>query len=89
MVLDVVPTVLKEQGKAKSPAPNMDAISVAAGFGIAPDRAVTYRADAAGTKLNYDVVSDTVACLRAGAPLAANWKKRIEKDVKERETKPQ
>ena len=68
---------------------NMDAISVAAGFGIAPDRAVTYRADAAGTKLNYDVVSDTVACLRAGAPLAANWKKRIEKDVKERETKPQ
>jgi citrate synthase len=27
MVLDVVPSVLKEQGKAKSPAPNMDAIS--------------------------------------------------------------
>jgi citrate synthase len=27
LVLDVVPTVLKEQGKAKSPAPNVDAIS--------------------------------------------------------------
>jgi citrate synthase len=27
MVLDVVPSVLKEQGKAKSPAPNVDAIS--------------------------------------------------------------
>ncbi len=27
MTLDVVPTVLKEQGKAKSPSPNMDAIS--------------------------------------------------------------
>ena len=27
MVLDVVPTVLKEQGKAKNPAPNVDAIS--------------------------------------------------------------
>ena len=27
MVLDVVPTVLKEQGKAKNPAPNLDAIS--------------------------------------------------------------
>jgi citrate synthase len=27
MVLDVAPTVLKEQGKAKSPAPNVDAIS--------------------------------------------------------------
>ncbi len=27
MVLDVVPAVLKEQGKAKNPAPNVDAIS--------------------------------------------------------------
>jgi citrate synthase len=27
LVLDVVPAVLKEQGKAKSPAPNVDAIS--------------------------------------------------------------
>ena len=27
MILDVVPTVLKEQGKAKNPAPNLDAIS--------------------------------------------------------------
>ncbi len=27
MALDVVPAVLKEQGKAKSPAPNVDAIS--------------------------------------------------------------
>jgi citrate synthase len=27
MVFDVVPTVLKEQGKAKNPAPNLDAIS--------------------------------------------------------------
>ena len=64
---------------------NIDAISVAAGFGIAPDRAVTYRADAAGTRLNYSVVSDTVASVRAGAPLAKNWKQRIEKDVEKRE----
>lgn len=27
MVFDVVPAVLKEQGKAKNPAPNVDAIS--------------------------------------------------------------
>lgn len=64
---------------------NIDAISVAAGFGIAADRAVTYRADAAGTQLNYNVVSDTLACVRAGAPIAANWKKRIEKDAAQRE----
>lgn len=65
---------------------NIDAISVAAGFGIAPDRAVTYRADAAGTRLNYSVVSDTVASVRAGAPLAKNWKRRIEEDVEKRES---
>ncbi len=66
---------------------NMDAISVAAGFGIAADRAVTYRADAAGTQLNYDVLSDTVSCVRAGAPMTAKWKKRIEKDAQERRKK--
>jgi citrate synthase len=27
LVLDVVPTILREQGKAKNPAPNVDAIS--------------------------------------------------------------
>ena len=63
---------------------NIDAISVAAGFGITADRAVTYRADAAGTRLNYDVVSDTVACMRSGMLLSADWKERIEKDEKER-----
>ncbi len=63
---------------------NIDAISVAAGFGIAADRAVTYRADGAGTKLNYEVVSDTLACVRSGAPLPVDWKERIELDEKKR-----
>ncbi len=61
---------------------NMDAIQVASHFGIAPDRAVTYRADKAGTGLNYEVLSDTVGVVRTGAPIAANWKKRIQDDAK-------
>ena len=61
---------------------NMDAIQVASHFGIAADRAVTYRADKAGTGLNYDVLSDTVGTVRTGAPIAANWKKRIQDDAK-------
>ncbi len=35
---------------------NIDAISVASRFGIAPDRAVTYCPDGEGTRLNYEAV---------------------------------
>ena len=61
---------------------NMDAIQVASQFGIQADRAVTYRADRAGTSLNYDVLSDAVGSVRAGAPVGAQWKKRIQEDSK-------
>ena len=59
---------------------NIDAISTARRFGIGADRAVNYHADSQGTRLNYEVVSETVSCMRAGAPIAADWKRRIEKD---------
>ena len=63
---------------------NMDAISAARSFGIRPDRAVRYARDSAGTALNYQVVSETVASFRArkeiapdwSAPIAADWDKR-------------
>ena len=63
---------------------NIDAAREAARFGIAPGNAVTYKADHEGTALNFDVISETVAHVRAGAPMAANWKARIEEDVKKR-----
>lgn len=63
---------------------NIDAIQTAKRFGIGADRAVNYHADSAGTRLNYEVVSETVSCMRAGAPIAAGWKQRIEEDFKQR-----
>ncbi|MBR4906732.1 MAG: VWA domain-containing protein [Clostridia bacterium] len=63
---------------------NMDAISAARRFGIREDRAVRYECDAKGTQLNFEVVSETIGCVREGKPLAANWKKRIEEDYEAR-----
>lgn len=63
---------------------NMDAVETAAHFGIAPQRAVNYHSDHEGTALNYEVLSDAVGAVRAGAPLGAQWKERIERDFEER-----
>ncbi len=59
---------------------NIDAVETAGRIGIGADRAVTYNCDAAGTALNYQVLSDAVSSVRSAAPLAANWKERIEED---------
>lgn len=63
---------------------NIDAVETAAHFGIAPQRAANYHSDRRGTALNYEVLSDTVCAVRAGAPLSAEWKERIERDYEER-----
>lgn len=63
---------------------NMDAVSAARRFGIREDRAVRYECDAKGTALNFEVVSETIGSFRAGAPLAANWKEKIEQDYEAR-----
>ncbi|MGN1023768.1 MAG: hypothetical protein ACI4OJ_09730 [Lachnospiraceae bacterium] len=46
---------------------NIDAIQEAAKFGISASRAVNYEHDGAGTQLNYETVSNTVACARRAA----------------------
>ena len=63
---------------------NIDATAEAKRFGIDADRAVTYKCDAAGTALNYDVISEAVCHVRASRPLDAGWKARIDQDVKKR-----
>lgn len=63
---------------------NIDAITAAAKIGINADRAVKFHSDSAGTRLNYDVVSETIACMRCSAPIAENWKERIEEDYNSR-----
>ena len=63
---------------------NIDAAREAARFGISADRAVRFHSDHVGTALNYEVISETVSCFRRAAPLAANWKERIEEDYQKR-----
>ena len=63
---------------------NIDATREAARFGIGADRAVNYKGDETGTALNYEVISEAVCSVRAARPLSADWKQRIDEDVKKR-----
>ena len=63
---------------------NIDAVETAARFGISEDRAVNFHNDPVGQRLNYEVVSEAMACVRGSMPLKAEWKQRIEKDFKTR-----
>jgi uncharacterized protein YegL len=63
---------------------NIDAIAAAERFGICEDRAVNYNADSEGTRLNYEVIGETVSCMRASRPISKNWKERIDEDFKKR-----
>lgn len=66
---------------------NIDAEGEAEKFGIGRDMAVTYKCDREGTALNYEVISETVSCMRAchgSAPVNRDWKKRINDDVRRR-----
>lgn len=63
---------------------NIDAITTAERFGISKDRATNYNADSEGTLLNYEVISETVSCIRANREISENWKERIDEDFKKR-----
>ena len=64
---------------------NIDAVETASRFGIAEDRAVTFHSDPVGQALNYAEVGEAVRRVRTCAPLAADWKERIEADFNSRE----
>ena len=59
---------------------NIDAVETARHIGIGADRAVNYHADSAGTRLNYDVLSEAICAVRQSATLGADWKRRIDED---------
>ena len=63
---------------------NIDAAREAGRFGIDRDHSVSYKCDSRGTALNYELISDAVCQVRACMPLQADWKQKIEKDVKKR-----
>ena len=66
---------------------NIDAVETAAHFGIHKDRAVTFRSDSQGQRLNYREVGKAVSSLRQNLPLAASWKEKIEEDFSSRREK--
>ena len=66
---------------------NIDAVETAAQYGIAPDRAVNYHADAQGTAILYDSVSETVSLVRAHAPIQKDWSAPLASDHKSRKKK--
>lgn len=66
---------------------NIDAVATAKQFGVEEDFAVNYHADAEGTQLNYDVVSEAVSSFRTGKKINRSWKKEIEKDFNSRAKK--
>ena len=63
---------------------NIDAVETARRYGIGKDRAVTYRSDKVGTRLNYDVLSDAVSGMRANACIPSGWAERVKEDLKMR-----
>ncbi len=63
---------------------NIDAVETARHFGIGSDRAIKYKSDSQGTRLNYEVVSDAVSCCRMNIPIKADWSARIDEDFNKR-----
>ena len=63
---------------------NMDAIAAAKNFGIEEDKAVEYRSDDIGTRLNYAVMSEAFCEFRTKGTVEKSWKQKIENDRKNR-----
>lgn len=63
---------------------NIDAVATAKSFGISPDRAADFNSDSEGAQLNYEILSETVSCIRSAKTIPNNWKDRIEEDYNRR-----
>ena len=63
---------------------NMDAIAAAKDFGIEEDKAVEYRSDDIGTRLNYAVMNEAICEFRTKGTVEKSWKQKIENDRKNR-----
>ena len=66
---------------------NIDAVETAAHYGIDSNRAVNYNADATGTRVLYNSVSEAVCCMRTGAAIDEDWGANIDADYKSRKRK--
>lgn len=66
---------------------NIDAVTAAGRYGIAPDRAGNYHADGDGVAVNFRAMTKTVASFRAQAGIPDDWQKEIEKDYEGRDAR--
>lgn len=66
---------------------NIDAAAEARRFGIDESRAANFNCDREGTALNYEVIGETITCVRCGNAIKDNWKERIDQDFKKRGAK--
>lgn len=65
---------------------NIDAAEEAGRFGIRPECAADYHADSKGTAVVYESVCQAVHQIRScAAPLAADWKRKVDEDFAERQ----
>ncbi len=84
MVRDMIEAQKKQGWEFLFLGANIDAAAEAKRFGIDDGHAANFHSDKAGTALNYEVVSEAIANIRCGAPLAKNWKAKIDADYKMR-----
>lgn len=65
---------------------NIDAAETAARYGMDRTRAATYEGDAAGTRLNYDMMSHTVAAFRESRQIPQEALENIRRDRRSRQS---
>ena len=63
---------------------NIDSVETAKCYGIDPDRAVNYHADACGTAVVFDEMAENVRCLRAEGTMKKGWSEKIAADYNNR-----
>lgn len=63
---------------------NIDAVEVAGGLGIAPDRAQNYHADSPGLAVNFRAMSEAVRGYREKGCVDGDWSRSIRDDYQDR-----
>lgn len=66
---------------------NIDAFDVGSRLGIDKSKVANYHADAQGTHLNYEALSNAISDFRVNKTVKSAWKEVIEKDFQNRKKK--
>jgi len=66
---------------------NIDAVETAKKYGIRKDRSANFNCDEKGIALNYEVLSDTISCVRTAGVIDQNWCQKVDIDYAKRNKK--